>query len=189
MSMGGTSHGDAPDEYTKSLLVAHLHEQRAHEEAEALAVANLMVVQAEALEHAAKHLLALAVGILEHVNAGKASAEVLVDDVLIWGRLAAQRVILVLNQLLARACCALPDNAPQGSGDASADLVQAERGQALDRLWVVAHEGSPELELRHGRGRGQLRQADLRGLIGNQALELVEGGGPRLAACTGDLHV
>jgi hypothetical protein len=102
---------DVPDKHAKGLLVAHLHQQWANKEAKTLAVANLVVIQAEALEHTAQHLLAFAFRVLEHLDAREASSEVLVDDVLVWTRLATQAVVLVLDQLLSRACCTLPDHA------------------------------------------------------------------------------
>jgi len=72
-----------PDEHTKGFLVAHLHQQRANEEAKTLTVANLVIIQAEALQDTAQHLLPLAFRILEHFHAWKAPAQVFVDDVLV----------------------------------------------------------------------------------------------------------
>jgi hypothetical protein len=141
-----------PDEHAKGLLVAHLHEQGADQEAQTLTVADLVVVQTKALEHAAQHLLSLALRVLEHLDAGKTSAEILVDDVLVRAGLAAQRVVLVLDLLVTGARCTLPDNAAQWCWNTAADLVQTQCGQALDDLGVVAHEGGPELEFGHGWG-------------------------------------
>jgi hypothetical protein len=101
---------DVPDKHAKGLFVTHLHQQWADKEAQTLAVANLVVIQAEALEHTAQHLLALAFRVLEHLDAREASSEVLVDDVLIRTRLSTQAVVLVLDQLLSRARCTLPDD-------------------------------------------------------------------------------
>jgi hypothetical protein len=62
---------NAPNEHAKGLLVAHLHQQRANKEAQALTVPNLVVIQAEALQHAAQHFLAFSFGVLEHLHAGE----------------------------------------------------------------------------------------------------------------------
>jgi hypothetical protein len=89
-----------PDKHAKGLLVTHLHEQGADQEAQTLTVADFAVVQTKTLEHAAQHLLSLALRVLEHLDTGETPAEIFVDDVLVRARLAAQSVVLILDQLV-----------------------------------------------------------------------------------------
>jgi len=167
-----------PYEHAKRFLVAHLHQQRANEEAQPLTVANLFVIQTEAFQHSAKHALSLSSWIFEHIHARKASAQVLVDGVVVRTRGAIQHIILVFDQAISRARRALPDHASQRSGYATAYFVEGKSGESLDGLWVVTDEGSPELELGHGRRRGKLGEAHLCTVFAlppNEALELAYG--------------
>src|SRR5690349_7186176 len=59
---------DAPDQDAESLFVRHVHQERSDQEPQPLAVPDLGVVEAEALEHPTEHPLAVALVIPEHVD-------------------------------------------------------------------------------------------------------------------------
>lgn len=69
-----------PYEDAESLLVPHVHEQRANKETKALTIPYLFIVQTIALQDASKHLLPFPVRVFEHINAWEAASDVFVDD-------------------------------------------------------------------------------------------------------------
>lgn len=133
------AHSFVPDEHAEGLLIAHLHEKRTDEESQTLAIADLVVIQAEALQHSSEHLLPFAFRILEHVHARKTATKVLVDDVLIRARFAAQIIILILNQFIPRPRRTLPHHTPQRRRYSSSNLVQCESRKPMYGLRIVSN--------------------------------------------------
>jgi len=75
-----------PNQDAEGLFVWHVHQQRANQECETLAITDLCIVETEALEYSSKHALTIAFRISEHINAGEASTKVLGDDSFVWAR-------------------------------------------------------------------------------------------------------
>ena len=143
---------DLPDKHTECLCICHMHQERSHDKAKTLTIANLGIVETEALQNASQHLLALAIGITEHFHIGKTAANILPNHAFVRAGLAAESLILNQQGLVSRAGQARPHNAPQWWWHAASNLVCGQGGKTLGGLGIIGHQGSPELEFGHGRG-------------------------------------
>lgn len=112
-----------PNQNAKCLLVGHVHQQRPDEKGEALAVANLGIIQTERLEYPTKHALSITIRVAKHFNARETPAEILAYETFIRARFAIESLVLFLQAGVASTRHALPHYASQRRGDAFADLV------------------------------------------------------------------
>jgi len=113
-----------PDQDTESLFIGHMHQQWANQKCETLTVANLGVVEAEALENSPKHPLAITFWVSEHVNTWKASPEVLGNDPLIRAGFARQPLKHFLQSRIPGTRHTLPNHTPKWRRDTLSDFVR-----------------------------------------------------------------
>lgn len=128
-----------------------MHEKRPNQESEALAVTDLLVVEAEALEDSPQTPLTLTIGIPEHIDAREASSEILADEALIWAGFTTQSLVNFMQTPVLCESHALPYYPSKRRRDTLPDLVGEQCGQSGSRLPVVPDKSRIELQVRHGR--------------------------------------
>ena len=81
----------------ESFPLAHIHQKRSNQEAEALTVSDFFVVEREAFQNSSEHLLAFSTSIAEEINTWERPADVFVDDAFVWAFLVQKSIERILK--------------------------------------------------------------------------------------------